>query len=380
MLGYNYALQVYLWRFFILKERDYEEVEQLIGYEFKNRLLLQQAFTRKTYTQETHDGENNEVLEFIGDKVLDFIVVKALTEYYGEVEDDSEFSSEVTEGKLTEIKKHLVECKMLAKRIDALGFSKYLIMGKGDRQNNVQEDEHVKEDLFEAIIGAVAVDSGWDMDAMQDAVEMMLDLDFYLEHGITDAKNFVTLVQEWCQKENGELPGYRFTDVQTFQINHMLNSRGFYDRNPKISYGGYDGGDIVCELFIDDGEPFVGFGYSKSQARAEAAELCYHYLEDNDMLFGMIDEVGEPLLERAINQLQELAQKGYFSLPVYEFEEEHDGSGNPVWTCVCSIAEYKDSYYYRSSSKKEAKRHAAYEMLLSIVGGSDDDDDDDDWD
>ena len=71
---------------FFMKAEQYDEVESQIGYDFKNRLLLQQAFTRKSYTQETHDGENNEVLEFIGDKVLDLIVVKVLTEYYGEID------------------------------------------------------------------------------------------------------------------------------------------------------------------------------------------------------------------------------------------------------------------------------------------------------
>lgn len=64
---------------FFMEKQDYDEIEQLIGYEFDNRLLLQQAFTRKSYTNETHDGDNNEVLEFIGDKVLDLIVVKALS-------------------------------------------------------------------------------------------------------------------------------------------------------------------------------------------------------------------------------------------------------------------------------------------------------------
>ena len=151
-----------------MQKKDYEEVEQLIGYEFNNRLLLQQAFTRKSYTNETHDCDNNEVLEFVGDKVLDLIVVKALCEYYGEINNRNEFACELNEGKLTELKKQLVESKMLAHRIDELGFAQYLIMGKGDKKNYVQEDMHVKEDLFEAILGAVAIDSNWDMKAMQD--------------------------------------------------------------------------------------------------------------------------------------------------------------------------------------------------------------------
>ncbi|MDE7330526.1 MAG: hypothetical protein K2N30_05535, partial [Clostridia bacterium] len=193
-----------------MKDDQYTEIEQQIGYEFENRTLLQQAFTRKSYTAETHDGNNNEVLEFLGDKVLDLIVVKALSEYYGDVNGRNEYESEYAEGKLTEIKKRLVESKMLAKRIDELGFAEYLIMGKGDKKNNVQNDTHVKEDLFEAILGAVAIDSGWDIDAMQDAVEMMLHLDFYLENGFDDKRNYVSLIQQWHQKETGELPEYYF--------------------------------------------------------------------------------------------------------------------------------------------------------------------------
>ncbi len=58
-------------------------IEEKIGYEFENKMLLQQAFTRRSYSNE-HNCEDNEVLEFIGDKVLDFIVVKILSESTGE--------------------------------------------------------------------------------------------------------------------------------------------------------------------------------------------------------------------------------------------------------------------------------------------------------
>ena len=57
-------------------------VQRQIGYEFKNLDLLEQAFTRRSYTEES-GGENNEVLEVLGDKVLDFIVVKILSERFG---------------------------------------------------------------------------------------------------------------------------------------------------------------------------------------------------------------------------------------------------------------------------------------------------------
>lgn len=51
--------------------------------------------------------------------------------------------------------------------MDELGFSEHLIMGKGDIQNNINQEDSVKEDLFEAIIGAVAIDSGWNLKDLQ---------------------------------------------------------------------------------------------------------------------------------------------------------------------------------------------------------------------
>lgn len=345
-----------------MKAEQYDEVESQIGYEFKNRLLLQQAFTRKSYTQETHDGENNEVLEFIGDKVLDLVIVKVLTEYYGEINNDKEYECEHNEGKLTEFKKHLVESKMLAERIDEMGFADYLIMGKGDIKNNVQNETHVKEDLFEAILGAVALDSDWEMDSMQDAVEMMLHLDCYLENGFGTDKDYVSIIQQWQQKRVGELPFYKFYNSR---YEYHCNMRSIQVGTRRRMEQGE--GDIVCELRIDNGAPFVGFGYSKSLARMAAAELAYDYLDEQGLLRTMEDEIDEPTLEKAVSQLQELAQKGYFSFPIYEFQEDHDDDGNPVWTCECSIEEYEDCYYDEASSKKEAKRLAAYEMLRSIL-------------
>ena len=64
------------------KELVWKMVQEQIGYDFKNLDLLQQAFTRRSYTAE-NGGENNEVLEFIGDKALDFVIVKLLIQKYG---------------------------------------------------------------------------------------------------------------------------------------------------------------------------------------------------------------------------------------------------------------------------------------------------------
>ena len=66
------------------EELVFKMVQGQIGYEFKNLDLLKQAFVRRSYTSE-NGGENNEVLEFIGDKVLDFAVVRLLIQKYGHI-------------------------------------------------------------------------------------------------------------------------------------------------------------------------------------------------------------------------------------------------------------------------------------------------------
>ena len=63
-----------------MKNFNANTIENAIGYHFSNKDLLKQAFTRKSYTVEMDQGENNEVLEFLGDKVLDLIVTKKLIE------------------------------------------------------------------------------------------------------------------------------------------------------------------------------------------------------------------------------------------------------------------------------------------------------------
>ena len=122
-----------------MNNNELKTIEKNIDYEFNNKHLLQQAFVRRSYSQE-NGGENNEVLEFIGDKALDIIVVKELMKRFGTITNGeyNEFKAKYQEGKLTEIKKDLVEKKMLAKCIDRLGFNQFLIVGKGDAKLNVK--------------------------------------------------------------------------------------------------------------------------------------------------------------------------------------------------------------------------------------------------
>lgn len=361
-------------RYFFMEKNDFIFIQDQIGYNFKNLDLLQQAFVRRSYSKE-NGGEDNEVLEFIGDKVLDFIVVKLLAEKYGyflsECEDFDEdqdfdgFVSEYHENKLTELKKKLVEKKTLARRMDMLGLAEYLIMGKGDVNNRVYEEDSVKEDLFEAILGAVALDSKWDISELQDVVDIMLAPNSELTENADS--DYIGLIQDWVCKKNGTIPLYHFEKASyqstwyfTFHgVSQTFNLLGD-NRTNKIQF--------YCLLKIDEQLPiFRGFGASKSEARKAACNVAYDYLEEHDLTNLIKIEIQNPNRQEAINQLETLARRGYFSIPAYKFYQKYDQNGNPIWECKCFIEEEKRSFLSKASSKREAKKSAAFKMLKYLL-------------
>lgn len=363
-----------------MDNEDLRKIQDHIGYNFKNLDLLQQAFVRRSYAKE-NGGEDNEVLEFIGDKALDIVIVKILMEEFGfftsecndydEKEDFDEFCCECSEGKLTEIKQRLVGKKMLANCIDRLGFADYLIMGKGDRRNHIEQEESVKEDLFEAIIGSVTLDSGWDWKEIQSVVEYMLEPREFLNE---DEDNYVKLIQEWSLKEYGELPQIR-VESANYMYDHggLIHSKEirFINRPTNmcaINVAEYNKTHFRCELSLKGiDEVFISEGRSKNKARQLVCEGAYHYLDEHDLLFSIRDEIENPNKGDAISQLETLARRGYFSIPTYNFEQRYDQDGNPIWKCECHIAEYDTFFWAESSSKKDSKKAAAFEMLKHVL-------------
>lgn len=325
-----------------------------------------------SYSEE-NGGENNEVLEFIGDKVLDLIVVKLLAEKHGEIKkakignmNELElFVSELDEGELTEKKRKLVEKKNLAKRMRDLGFSKYLIMSKGDLKNELQYSKSVMEDLFEAIIGAIALDSNWNLKEIQNVVECMLDL----ENDSEDNENYVNKLQEWSLKRYGVLP-----DIQLGKLDRYESPNQFCHVSNEI-IAPWQHYEIIriadvkkCVITLEEiNYKFIGYGYSNSEARSTASKIAYEYLKENDLLLSIKDEIDEPNAEDAISQLEILARRGYFSIPTYNFKQTYDKDGNPIWSCVCNINEIEKSFSKKSSSKKDAKKNSAYKMLKYVL-------------
>lgn len=357
-----------------MKRNNILLIENRIGYNFKNRDLLQQAFVRRSFSAENGGGDN-EVLEFIGDKVLELSVVRYLLSRYGYMAEEcegfnskdewNEFYCKEDEGQLTDLKRQLVEKKMLACRMDELDLAQYLILGKGDQKKHVQEEASVKEDLFEAILGAVALDCNWDLDTLDEVVSVMLCPELL---DTEDGENYVALIQEWTTRHSQRVPEFHYeksnyTSTWCYQLpkNWIKQFIQDYRHMNEIRY------QCMLKIGNDDLPIFMGFGKSKREARYAVCQLAYEYLEKNNLLDTIEDEINSPCWEMSINQLEILARRDYFSLPEYTFQETHDTDGNPVWHCVCQIPEHNKTFSSQSSSKKAAKKDAAWKMLQDIL-------------
>jgi len=218
-----------------------DDVQRKCSYYFKNTDLLLQAFTRKSYSAE-YGGENNEVLEFLGDRVLDFYVTKVIaerygffksqTDYYNQEEDNDEYCIKAhrNEQDFTELKKEIVSNANLARRIEELGFKTMMYLGQSDIDNKVWNQEKVKADLFEAILGAIAIDSDWDPDELQNVVEFMLQIDDFLADVDTEEprpskfqlENAVTTLKELAEKGRCSIPEYYQAEEQVLMNDGTL--------------------------------------------------------------------------------------------------------------------------------------------------------------
>lgn len=356
--------KLYTGGFFIMSI-DIKQIENTIGYTFKNKDLLQQAFVRRSYSEEK-GGQNNEVLEFIGDKALDFAVIRLMMLRFGKITEDKEwsefkltnpkyFKTKLGEGKFTDIKTMLVQKKALSNCMDKLGFHKQLIMGKGDVEQGIENEDSVKEDLFEAIIGAVAVDSDYDMNEITYVVDAMLDLDAFFNNERFDEDsdhNYVSWLQEWTQGEGYGLPNYEYQE----DYNH----------------------NFICWVTIqgDDGFYLRKSGEERSHAKARAAVAyrAYTYLQEHGYIKNEFEEaVGEPIYEESTRQVNELFQKKLIDKPNYELEQSYNDNGESEWYCTLIVRGYDKKFYGYGFNKKESQRNAAYAFLCYIMGIESDD-------
>ena len=126
---------------------SFDKIEKIIGYKFQNRKLLNTAFVHSSYANE-HKVECNERLEYLGDAVLEFIITDKLYSLFN-----------LGEGQLTKYRASLVNEDTLSFIVSELNLDSFLLKGKGEKKNGI-DSKAIKCDLFEAIVGAIYLDSG----------------------------------------------------------------------------------------------------------------------------------------------------------------------------------------------------------------------------
>lgn len=130
------------------------ELEQKIGYEFKNRDLLANALTHSSYANENREEgvSSNERLEYLGDAVLELISARYIYD----------LRPEMPEGKMTRLRSELVCEQSLYAVAKDITLGKYLRMGKGEGKNGGRERPSILADATEALLAAIYLDGGFE--------------------------------------------------------------------------------------------------------------------------------------------------------------------------------------------------------------------------
>lgn len=322
----------------MLKKEAVATIEQTIGYQFKDKQLISQAFTRSSYHYEHPEEQSNEVMEFVGDSVLSLLVVDNLLDRYTD-KDGSGLYSCLDEGDFSSIRSFMVNKSFLAKKMKKLGLHHFLRMSIGDEKQGVDNSISVLEDLFESIVGAVYLDVGRNLNKTKKVIIPLLEIDSELDEYDGKIKiSYKNLVQEWCDKYGCERPKY-----ETYQ-----------------TYDGFSSTCYISEYNIEG----TGEGNNGKEAEKRAAEIAFLQLEDVESSFASV----EISFENAVNMLQEYCQNKDIPKPEYQTVDEivfEDNSHEFTVRCILD-EKYTEG---KGGRVKEAKKDAAYKMLdcLGII-------------
>jgi len=182
------------------RDLDTESPEALIhrlDLRITDVLLLARALTHRSYLNEHPEAiEDNERLEFLGDAVLDFIVGAWLYNKY----------PEMPEGDLTRMRSALVHTEQLAEFAKEINLGKAMRLGRGEHQAGGQDRLGLLCDTFEAVVGAIYLDSG--IEGVNRFIEPFLYRaadDIIINHKDEDPKS---KLQEWSQAHGYQTPQY----------------------------------------------------------------------------------------------------------------------------------------------------------------------------
>ena len=174
------------------------DLEHKLNYYFNDRNLLKNALLHKSLGNERKEykNQNNERLELLGDAVLDLIVAEYLYKNY----------KNASEGTIAKLKAMIVSEPILAKISHQIGVGKFLMLSRGEVMSGGRNRESILADSFEAILGAVYIDSNLD-DARVFALSHIKQYIDHIEEN-EDILDFKSILQEYVQKEFKTVPTY----------------------------------------------------------------------------------------------------------------------------------------------------------------------------
>jgi len=177
-----------------------EILAQKLGYKFVNESLLATALRHSSWTAENEGFESNERLEFLGDSVIGFVVADTMFRRYPEFD----------EGKLTDLRKIVVNMNALARVATQLGLGEFVLLGRGEAAGGGREKSSILANALEAVFGAIYLDS----DSMRVYAIVSSLLSESIDEAISALKQLdaKSQLQELSAKLGRTVPEYRVTD------------------------------------------------------------------------------------------------------------------------------------------------------------------------
>ena len=222
-------------------------LENKIGVVFKNKNLLKEALTHRSYINENPKWglAHNERLEFLGDAVLELAVTENLFNKF----------PDSPEGELTSIRAALVNYQMLAIIAKNIELDNFILLSRGEAKDVGKAREVISANAFEALLGAVYLDAGYDVAKKFIETFVMSQLQEVIDKKLY--KDPKSLLQEIAQDKFKVTPTYI-----------VLSERG-PDHAKIFQIGVYFGDKLIAE----------GEGLSKQEAEVEAAKNALHSLQ-----------------------------------------------------------------------------------------------------
>ena len=218
---------------------DLTSLESKINLQFKDRNLLQTALTHRSYLNENRSWPlpHNERLEFLGDAVLELIITEYLYRNFDK-----------PEGDLTNLRSALVNYKLLSEVAKKIDLDKYILLSRGEAKDVGRARQVILANAIESLIGAIYLDSGYDVALKFINEQVITELDAILAEGnILDPKS---KFQELSQEKEGLTPHYEV----------MAEWGPDHNKNFEVA------------VFIGDKKIATGVGPSKQEAEIAAAE------------------------------------------------------------------------------------------------------------